>query len=40
MEQNIISVRDRKEGDLGTLPIDEFIEKLNNEIKMTLNVEE
>ena len=33
VEDNTISVRSRDKGDLGSMPIDEFIEKLDTEVK-------
>ena len=33
IEENAVSVRDRKEGDLGQIKIDDFISKITNEIK-------
>lgn len=33
VENGVVAVRARKDGDLGTMPLDEFIEKVLNEIK-------
>ncbi len=38
VEANVASVRDRKEGDIGQMNIDDFIAKLNDELKSSLEV--
>ena len=33
VEANAVGVRARKEGDIGAMPIEQFIEKIKNEVK-------
>ena len=34
IENNAVSVRDRKDGDIGQIPVDDFVNRIEKEIKI------